>query len=145
MLQNKPQSFNDGVVKICEVDNMALDGDMPKNGLVLKRTMRYKERTVGLTRYYAALQASVRVQYVLRCQRLRDVSTQDMAIPNDGKQYRIVQVQYPEDVFPPVMDLTLEEVSAVYEIYQEVEEGERFDTQILQRFYVLVSGGGNES
>ena len=84
--------------------------------LALAQTLRYHERTVGLSRYYEALQANVRVQYVLRCPRLTSVSTQDVAIPNDGRQYRIVQVQYPEDVQPPVMDLTLEEVAAAYGI-----------------------------
>lgn len=116
MLRSKAQSFNDGIVSIYEVTNAADAGKMPTQELVLKQTLRYHERTVGLTRYYAAMQANIRVQYVLRCQRLRDVSAQDVAIPNDGKQYRIVQVQYPEEVTPPVMDLTLEEVTAVYDI-----------------------------
>jgi len=53
------------------------------------------------------------------------VSTQDVAIPNDGRQYRIVQVQYPEDVQPPVMDLTLEEVAAT--IGSIINTSERFD------------------
>jgi len=89
---------------------------MPTEGITLKQTLRYHERTVGLTRYFAALQANIKVQYVLRCPRLRDVSAQDVAIPNDGRQYRIVQVQYPENVDPPVMDLTLEEVVTEYAI-----------------------------
>ena len=57
------------------------------------------------------------MSYVLRCPRLRDVSAQDIAVPNDGKQYRIVLMQYPEDINPPVMDLTLEELNPVYDIY----------------------------
>ena len=115
-MQPKTQSFNDGVVKVYSVTNTAVDGDMPTEGISLKQTVRYHERTVGLTRYFAALQANIRVQYVLRCQRLRDISAQDVAVPNDGKQYRIVQIQYPEDTEPPVMDLTLEEVTADYAI-----------------------------
>jgi len=137
MLQ-KTQSFNDGIVKICEIDNVAEPGDMPKELLLIKQSLRYKERTVGLTRFYAAKQANVEVKYVLRCQRLRDVSAQDVAVPNDGKQYRIVQIQYPEDTEPPVMDLTLEELTQFYDIYQEVPEGEPFDVQILQKLYVRV-------
>lgn len=115
-MQHKAQSFNDGVVKVYSVTNTASDGDMPTEGISLKQTVRYHERTVGLTRYFAALQANIRVQYVLRCQRMRDISAQDVAVPNDGKQYRIVQIQYPEDTEPPVMDLTLEEVTADYAI-----------------------------
>ena len=115
-MQPKIQSFNDGVVKVYGITNTAADGNMPTEGITLKQTLRYHERTVGLTRYFAALQANIKVQYVLRCPRLRDVSAQDVAIPNDGRQYRIVQVQYPENVDPPVMDLTLEEVVTEYAI-----------------------------
>lgn len=115
-MQRKAQTFNDGVVKIYSVTSTASDGDMPAEGISLKQTVRYHERTVGLTRYFAALQANIRVQYVLRCQRLLSVSAQDVAVPNDGKQYRIVQIQYPEDAGLPVMDLTLEEVTADYAI-----------------------------
>lgn len=115
MLQSKAQAFNDGVVKIYEVANISQPGEMPTEGLTLKKTLRYKERTVGLTRFWTAKQANVNVKYVLRCQRQRDTSAQDVAVPNDGKQYRIVQIQYPEDIDPPVMDLTLEELTQAYD------------------------------
>lgn len=116
ILRSKAQRFNSGVVRIYTVTNTAADGAKPVETLTLAHTLRYHERTVGLTRYYEALQANVRVQHVLRCPRLTCVSTQDVAIPNDGRQYRIVQVQYPEDVTPPVMDLTLDALEAVYDI-----------------------------
>ena len=121
MLQNS-QQFNDGIVKIYDVTNTAPDGGMPIEGITLKQTLRYKERTVGLTRRNFARQDNVVIKYVLRCPRLRDVSAQDIAIPNDGKQYRIWDVQYPEDIDPPVMDITLEEMKAVYDIYQPEPE-----------------------
>ena len=115
MLQST-QTFNDGVVKIYEVTNTAPPGGMPVEGIALKQTLRYKERTVGLTRRNFARQDNVVIKYVLRCPRLRDVSAQDVAIPNDGNQYRIWDVQYPEDIEPPVMDITLEEMEGVYDI-----------------------------
>lgn len=117
-MSQKTQSFNDGVVAVYAVSNIAEPGGMPQEKLTPKRTLRYHERTVGLTRFYTALQANVKVKYVLRCPRIRDISAQDVAIPNDGKQYRISLIQYPEDVDPPVMDITLEELTAVYDIYQ---------------------------
>ena len=116
MIQRKSTTYNDGSVQIYKLTNTARPGGMPVDGLVLKRTLRYKERTVGITRYYKALQDNALIKYVLRCPRHRDVSSQDVAIPNDGRQYRIKQVQYPEDVEPPSMDLTLEEVTAAYDI-----------------------------
>jgi hypothetical protein len=102
------RTFNDRRCEDYEVPNTAPPGVWPVEGITLNQTLRYKERTVGLQRFWAAHQASVTVNYVLRCPCLRDVSAQDVAIPNDGKQYRIVQIQYPEDVDPPVMDLTLD-------------------------------------
>lgn len=118
MIRNllKAQTHNDGIVKIYNVTNIAVPPDRPKEGLELKHILRYKERTVGLTRQNIAQQAGVTVAYVLRVPRLRDVSAQDVAIPNDGKQYRIRRVTYPEDISPPVMDLELSETEVVYDI-----------------------------
>ena len=113
------QSFNDGAVSIYAVKNKAKSGDKPKERLVLKKTLRYEERTVGIKRYYAAKQANVRVDYVLRVPRQRDIVSGDVAIPNDGAQYRVVQVQYPRGVIPLVADLTLEGVPVNY-----VKEGD---------------------
>lgn len=116
MIRKKVQTHNDGVVKIYTVTNSAPPGGMPVEALTLKETLRYKERTVGNQRYYQAMQAGAKVDSVLRCPLRRDVSGQDIAIPNDGKQYRITLVQYPEDAEPPVMDLTLERTTQDYEL-----------------------------
>lgn len=110
MIKNslKIQPFDDGVVRIYNTNGPRTIAAEPKSSL------RYHERTVGVARHYAAQQANAKVSYVLRCPRLRSVSTQDIAIPNDGRQYMITLVQYPEDVIPAAMDLTLEEVRADY-------------------------------
>lgn len=110
------QSFNDGVVGIYKVENTALPGDMPKEGLVLQQTLRYHERTVGITRKYAALQSNKEVNFVIRCSEVRTVETDYIAVLVDEKQYRISWIQYPEDIEPPVMDLTLERLSDFYDI-----------------------------
>lgn len=116
MLLRKRQSFPDGVVKIYTVGDIALPGDMPQEGLVLKVSLRYKERTVGLTRFYEAMQNNVQVDFVLRCPEVRSVSTSDVAVNRDGVQFVIKQVQYPEDAEPPVMDLSLEKLGENYAI-----------------------------
>lgn len=107
-------AFNDGVVKIYSVENVAEDGDRPKECLKLKHTLRYKERTVGMDRYWTAKQAQAKIDLLLRAPKLRDISTQDIAIPVDGNQYKIVQIQYPEGL--NVMDLSLERVASDYEL-----------------------------
>lgn len=116
MIRNplKMQVFNDGIVKIYSVSDDSESGNTPKEALTYKHTLRYKEKTVGIARQQAAMQEMAEVAYVLRCPRLRDVSTQDVAIPNNGLQYSIRRVQYPEDVSPPVMDLELVRVGVDY-------------------------------
>ena len=116
MIRTTAQTLNDGVVKIYSVSNIADDGGMPAEKLTLKETLRYHERTVGNTRYYKAMQAGAKVDAVLRCPLRRNVSVQDVAIPNDGYQYRITWIQYPEDLEPPMMDLTLERIDNNYAI-----------------------------
>lgn len=117
MIKGKAQTFNDGAVNIYSVGNIAEPGNMPKDGLTFKvGPLRYKKRTVGMGRFWTAMQAHAQIDQVLRVPQLRNVSTQDIAIPNDGQQYEIKQIQYPEDVEPPVMDLSLERLDADYEI-----------------------------
>lgn len=112
------QSFNDGMAKFYSVSNIASPGNKPKDGLTLKleNPLPYEERTVGMGRYWTAMQAHAKVEQMLRVPRINSVSTQDIAIPNDGQQYKIIQIQYPPDVEPPCMDLSLERVTAKYEI-----------------------------
>lgn len=87
---------------------------MPKDGLILKQTLRYKERTVGFKRYYAAMQNNIKIDFVIRCPQVRTVKADDIAILIDGDQYRVKQIQYPEDT--PVMDLTLERLGEFYDV-----------------------------
>lgn len=115
-MSSQTQTFKDGVVKIYKVDNIATPGNMPKDGLVIKDGLRYDERTVGMSRFWTAMQAQAKVEQMLRVPRTNFVSTQDIAIPNDGEQYKIIQIQYPENVEPPCMDLSLERVEAKYDI-----------------------------
>lgn len=116
-MKQRTQTYNDGVVKIYKVDNIAAPGNMPKDGLVLKvDSLRYEERIVGMGRFWTAKQNHVQIDRIIRTPRLESISSQDVAIPVDGKQYEIKQIQYPLDVEPPSMDLSLERVEAEYEI-----------------------------
>jgi len=115
-MKSTTQPLKDGIVKIYEVKNIAESGNMPKDGLTLKASLRYDERTVGVTRYRLALQDQEKIELMIRVPRLDIISAQDIAVPNDGKQYKIVQRQHPVEVSPPMMDLSLERVDADYEI-----------------------------
>lgn len=79
---------------------------MPKQGLTRKETLRFHRRTVGIKRYYTAMQAGQQVDAVIRCPYRKTVCAQDVAVL-EGRQYRIDLVQRPEEIIPPAMDLTL--------------------------------------
>lgn len=116
-MQKLTQTFNDGILTVYSVGNIASAGNKPKNGLTAKiNNLRYEERVVGMSRYYLAAQAQVKVNHMLRVPRINSVSTQDIVIPTDGKQYKIVQIQYIQGVEPACMDLSLERVTADYDI-----------------------------
>lgn len=100
------QPFNSGIVQIYRVSDEATPGYRPRPVRVLVETLRYEERTLGLTRYYAAKEAQVEVQRVIRTPHRRGVSPQDIAVTEDGSAYRIDLIQGVSS-FPPSMDLTL--------------------------------------
>lgn len=100
------QPFSCGIVKIFRVTDEAPPGFRPRPTRVLIETLRYEERTLGLTRFYAAKETQVEVQRVIRVPRRRGVSPQDIAVTEDGSAYRIDLIQS-VDISPPSMDLTL--------------------------------------
>ena len=106
------ESFNDGVVKIYKTENSSEPGRMPTEAETPKAKLRFGDRTVGNQRHFLALQAGVKVSRLVRCPYRTEVSALDVASVqdfSDGKIncYKIKLVQYPEKVFPRVMDLTL--------------------------------------
>ena len=109
--------FNDGVVSVFSVENLAEAGETPEETLAAapKLKLRYHRRTVGVKRHYEALQAAERVDLLIRVPFRPDVSTDDIAIPTeDGQQYCITLIQRIEGVIPPVIDLTLRRVEHEY-------------------------------
>lgn len=109
------QTFNDGVVEIYCIENTANPGDMPKDGLKLRERLHFKRRTVGVERYNMALQNDAMITELIRCPLRETVSLLDIAMVN-GTQYRIRQLQFPEDMIPPVMDLSLSCLEVAYEV-----------------------------
>lgn len=115
MIRSKAQVFNDGVVTVYTVSNISEPGNMPKQGLVIKLQLRYKQRTIGNARFYDAMQNNARIDALIRVQ-TNDISAQDVAVLPDGRQFVIDRVQTIEDIVPPVMDLTLRRLEQNYDI-----------------------------
>lgn len=101
------QPFNDGIVKIYTVQNSAPPGYKPVETETLLCTLRYEERTVGINRFYTAKQNMVEIEKVLRVPDQFQITTQDVAITEDGQKYRIDQIQRIRDVYPVSLDLAL--------------------------------------
>nr|WP_315021837.1 hypothetical protein [uncultured Aminipila sp.] len=114
MIQKKTQTFNDGNVSIYEVIDVAQPGRKTVKKLRFKNTLNYENRTVGVTRFYTAMQSNVKIAYLIRCPFISGVSTNDVAVLQDGCQYDIKQAQKPTDVEISVMDLTLERIGNAY-------------------------------
>lgn len=115
-LKTLTQTFNDGVLSIFKVENIAESGNMPKDGLVLKYgPLRYEERIVGITRNTYAMQSQSSIEQLLRIQRIGDVSVHDVVILSNGSQFDVYQAQYINDTEPRCIDLSLTRLEVAYE------------------------------
>lgn len=110
------ESYNDGIVNIYSVQDGAAPGYRPVPVLVLLKRMRYQERYLGINRLYSGRQNQVDIQRIVRVQKVPGVSNQNVAITEDGKQYRIDSVQDVIGAYPPSLDLTLATVEQEYEV-----------------------------
>lgn len=113
------QTFNDGLCGIYKTSDVSAPGEKPVERLELKGNLRYAERTVGMNRFTQFLQNDVEISTVIRVPRKIEVSTQDVVIPDykyPDRQFKVVQVQYPPDVTPRCMDLSLERIEKNYAV-----------------------------
>lgn len=111
------QAFNDGLVQIWSVKDAAQPGHLPVERLdQQKDTLRYDEQRLGIQRYYTGKQNQVNIERVIRVPRTNRVSSQDVAVLEDGKQYRIDLVQAVTEVYPPSVDLTLARIEQKFEV-----------------------------
>lgn len=114
------QNFCDGVVIIYAVTNSAEPGYQPVPALTLKCKLRYEEQRLGIQRYYTGRQNQIQIERVLRTPRHGDVTNQDIAVTEDGKQYGIDLVQSVTDVYPASQDITLAKIEQQYEVPHEM-------------------------
>lgn len=110
------QNFGDGVVKIYTVTNSAQPGYQPVPALTLKCVLRYEEQRLGIQRYYTGQQNQIQIERVIRTPRYGNVTNQDIAVTESGKQYGIDLVQAVTDVYPASQDITLTKIEQKYEV-----------------------------
>lgn len=111
------QNFNSGIVKIYQTVNSAMPGCKAVEALQdPPLTLRYEEQRTGVTRYYAAKQANIQIDRVLRCPRVAGIDTQSVAETEDGEQYRLVQIQSVSGVWPDCVDISLTKIVQKLEV-----------------------------
>lgn len=117
--------MDDGIIKICDLTNLAPDGDMPSNQLTVLDSMYFESRTVGYNRQYAAKGVNEQVDMLVRVWRNNTVHIGMFAVlinyegqvNESGDQYRIDNVQHRlDDDGLKVTDLTLSRMDELYEI-----------------------------
>lgn len=117
------QNYCSGVVTVYTVEDTAEPGYRPKEKLTKKITLRYEEQRLGIQRYYSGSQNQVEIERVIRTPSAGRVNNQDVAVTEDGKQYRIEMVQNVLSVYPSSIDITLAKIEQEYDI-PESEVGE---------------------
>lgn len=114
------QGFNSGIVKIYKTKNGAQPGHKAvehlKNPPV---TLRYDEQRTGVTRFYAAKQNNIQIDRVIRCPAVPGIDSQDVAVTEDGLQYRIEQIQTVDNIWPACVDISLSKIVQKLEVAAE--------------------------
>lgn len=113
-------TFSDGVLNVYSVSDTALPGAMPVKTLTLKSGPHYYgHETVGVTRYYQALQADQQISDVVVIPDWHDIKVTDVVIldGNTAEKFEIsfLQPTYDEDRMK-IMRITLTEVSQSYAV-----------------------------
>ena len=104
------QNYNDGVVSIYSVKDVAQPGYQPVPQRTLKITVRYEEQRLGIQRLYSGRQNMVEIERVIRIPIAGKVDNQDIAVTEDGREYRIESVQSAMDVYPTSLDIALTKI-----------------------------------
>ena len=110
-------TFDDGILNIYDIQNLAQQGDKPRMGLVLKSTHFFGFDTVGYNRYYAALKTNEQIDGVIRIWQDRTITNQNICVLEDNLQYKISLIQHTkDDDGVDVTKLTLTRIDEKYEI-----------------------------
>ncbi len=109
-------TFDDGLVGIYKLEDIATPGDMPAKRLVKYTDCFFGERVVGYGRQYAAKGVNEQIDMLIRVWQDRKIRTGMIAII-EKEQFRIDNVQHmlDEDGLK-VSDLTLARLEDFYDI-----------------------------
>ncbi len=106
--------LNDGIVTLHRQEVVSQPGEMPRYEWSPVWKSYFGIKTVGVTRYYAAMGNNDQVDLLIEVQRNTEISTAADRAEIDGIYYRIVQAQHVlDDDGLPMTDLSLERIGAL--------------------------------
>lgn len=110
-------TFDDGILAIYKVENTAQPGQMPVEGLTEKDRYYYGFDTLGINRFYTALQAQQQIEAVVNVPGWGDIAATDICALDNGDQFRIVMRQPTlDDNGLRITKLSLERINEKYAI-----------------------------
>ena len=122
-------TFDDGILTVYRPQNTAGPGDKPQPGLKFIGRHYYSISSLGVTRYYAAMQAGQDVSAVVAVPGWNDIVTNDVIVLDDGRKYGAEMVQPETDEFGlRIMRVTLGVLSVDYQIPTEDQGGAAYCT-----------------
>lgn len=122
-------TFDDGILTVYRPQNTAGPGDKPVPGLTFIGQHYYGISSLGVTRYYAAMQAGQNVSAVVAVPGWNDIVTNDVIVLDDGQKYGAEMVQPETDEFGlRIMRVTLGVLSVDYQIPTEDQGGVAYCT-----------------
>lgn len=110
-------TFDDGILTIYKTENAAEPGAKPVTKLLEKEKYYYGFDTLGISRYYTALQANQQIEAVVNIPGWGDIESWDICALDDGTQFKIVMRQpvINEDGLR-ITKLSLERIGEKYDI-----------------------------
>ena len=110
--------LDDGIVYLCELNNEAEDGDMPKERLEKVARHWCGMRTIGMNRQYLAKGVNEQIDMLIRIHWDKRARINMYVLLGNGEQFRITNVTPIEDDANGLRysDLTLERLEEFYDV-----------------------------
>jgi hypothetical protein len=116
--RDKSQTFNDGLVKIYNLDSDDGDGGMPTRVPKLVTALRFRELGLTMRRQYEAKAINMNIDRIIRVPGKPGIQSDFLAVVTDRdgtEQYRIRTVERITQTTPPTLTLSLEKEGDHYE------------------------------
>jgi hypothetical protein len=112
---------DEGILQICSLENIAEEGMMPTEKLVVLESDYYAKKSASYNRIYAAMGANHKFDMIVRVFNTSTPTDGMYVVLDNGDQYQIDVCQ--EIVGKDCIDLTLIKVEDYYDVAESTESG----------------------